>query len=98
MKKYLIISGLSLALFSTSLIAADVRAYLTFATFNAPGKGSYIETYLSVIGHSVKFIKNANGKYQGAVDITIGFKQNGEIKKANKYTLSGPEVTDTTKD
>lgn len=77
--------------------AADVTAYLTYATFNVPEKGPYIETYLSVIGNSVKFVKNAKGNYQGVVDIAINFSQNGVIKNARKYTLNSPEVSDTTK-
>lgn len=75
----------------------NVTAYLTYATFTIPAKSSYIETYLSVIGNSVKFIKNVNGKYQGSVDITISFSQNGEIKNAQKYTLNSPETDDTSK-
>ncbi|MBA3706065.1 MAG: GWxTD domain-containing protein [Bacteroidetes bacterium] len=96
MKRYLIIASLTLILFSNSLFAVNVTAYLTFANFTTPANEPYFETYLSVIGNSIKFIKNANDKYQGAVDITVAFKQKGEIKNAKKYTLSSPEVTDTT--
>ncbi len=98
MKRYLFTLCYSLALLSNNLLAGNLTAYLTYATFNIPAKEPYIETYLSVIGNSVKFIKNANGKYQGAVDITINFKQNGEIKNAQKYTLNSQEVNDTLKD
>ena len=80
-----------------SYAANNVTAYLTYATFNIPAKGPYIETYLSVIGNTVKFVKNSNGKYQGAVDITISFSQNGEMKNAQKYTLNSPETDDTSK-
>ncbi len=76
---------------------ANLTAYLTYATFNAPVKGPYVETYLSVIGNSVKFVKNGNGKYHGAIDIAVNFVQNGEIKNAQKYTLNSPETDDTTK-
>jgi len=74
----------------------NVTAYLTYATFYAPAKGPYIETYLSVIGKSVKFVKNGSGKYQGEINISISFSQNGEIKNAQKYTLISPETMDTT--
>ena len=77
--------------------ANKVTAYLTYATFNIPAKGSYIETYISVIGNSVKFVKNTNGKYQGALDISISFSKNGEIKNAQKYILNSPETDDTSK-
>jgi GWxTD domain-containing protein len=78
-------------------ISANVVAYMTSASFNVPGKSPFYETYLSVIGNSVKFVKNANGKYQGAVDIAISFSQNGELKNAQKYSLNSPELDDTTK-
>ena len=95
MKKYLFTFG-SVALIVFNLLAANnVTAYLTYATFNVPAKGPYVETYLSVIGNSVKFIKNADGKYQGALDIAVNFSQNGEIKNAKKYTLNSPETADT---
>ncbi|MGZ4035559.1 MAG: GWxTD domain-containing protein [Bacteroidia bacterium] len=97
MKKYLIVLCLCIAYLSNSLSASNVTAYFTYSTFKTPSKGSYVETYLSVVGYSLKFVKNANGKYQGAVDITVGFKQNGEIKNAQKYTLNSPETDDTTK-
>ncbi len=81
----------------TASAAQSVTAYLTYAAFNLPVKGPYIETYLSVIGSSVKFVKNANGKFQGAVDIGITFTQNNEIKSAQKYTLNSQEMADTSK-
>lgn len=96
MKKYITALGLSLAIFSGTLSAVNITAYLTYATFTAPAKGPYIETYISVIGNTVKFVKNASGKYQGSIDIAVNFKQKGEIKQAQKYTLNSPEVTDTT--
>ncbi len=74
-----------------------LRAYLTTATFNNPAKGPYIETYISVIGNSVKFVKNSKGKFQGDIDIAIKFSLGNEIKNAQKYTLSSPETDDTTK-
>jgi GWxTD domain-containing protein len=96
MKKYLIVLIITLTAFSNTLVVANVKAYLTFATFNTPDKGQYIETYLSVIGNSVKFVKNSNGKFQGAVDISISFVFNDQIKNAQKYTLNSPETADTT--
>jgi GWxTD domain-containing protein len=77
--------------------AGNVRAYLTYAAFNLPGKQPYLETYLSVIGNTTFFVKNGAGKYQGTIDIAIAFIQNGEIKSAQKYTLNSPEIADTTK-
>lgn len=93
--KKIVVSCLLLALAFNNLLASHVKAYLTFASFNVPGKGPYLETYISVIGNTVKFVKNKDAKYQGAVDISVGFIQNGVIKSANKYTLNSPELADT---
>lgn len=78
-----------------SLANSQLTAYLTFASFNVPAKTPYVETYLSIIGNSVKFIKNNENKFQGAVDISISFTQNGEFKTGQKYTLNSPATADT---
>ncbi len=97
MKKFLFTLCCLLCIAFNNIATNSITAYLTYATFNVPSKGPYIETYLSVIGNSVKFIKNANGKYQGAVDIAIDFAQKDNIKNAQKYTLNSPETADTSK-
>jgi GWxTD domain-containing protein len=68
---------------------------MTYATFYSPVDGPYVETYLTVVGNSVKFIKNQNGKFQGSIQITIIFKKDSLIKDFKKYNLMSPEVTDT---
>lgn len=69
---------------------------MTYGIFSTPAKGPYVETYISVMGYSLQFVKTSNGKFQGAVDISVAFKLNGEIKSAQKYSLSSPETADTT--
>jgi len=70
---------------------------LSYAAFYAPGKGPYLETYLSVIGNSVVYVKNQNGKYQGSVQVSMIFKKGEEIKFADKYNLLSQEMDDSTK-
>lgn len=96
MKKFLILFVLTVCLSVHYKISANVVAYLSSSSFNVPGKGPYFETYLTVIGNSVNFVKNTNGKFQGTVDITVQFLQNGEVKNAMKYSLNSPELNDTT--
>lgn len=74
---------------------AAVTAYLTYAVFETPGQGPYLETYISVIGSSLKMIKKQNLYYQGEVEIAIQFLQNNEIKSAKRYVLNSPETADT---
>jgi GWxTD domain-containing protein len=98
MKKIFIVLLLSLIGSSMNIMGGNITAYLTYASFNVPSQTPYIETYISVIGNSVKFVKNSNGKYQGAIDISVAFSQNGVIKNAQKYTLNSPEIADTAKE
>ena len=87
---------LFLFFFVTVLAAkAQLNAYFSHCEFNSPSGKSYVETYLSVMGNSVSFKKNAKGKYQGSVEVGILFSQNGEIKASKKYNLLSPEVEDT---
>jgi len=74
--------------------AGNLWAFLTYATFNSP-EGPYIETYLSVAGNSVKFVKNDHGKFQATVNILMTFKQENQIKAFKKYELNSSEIGDT---
>lgn len=73
----------------------NLWAFLTYASFNSP-EGSYIETYLSIDGTSVRFIQKDNGKFQATVNILMTFKQANEIKAFKKYELNSAEIEDTT--
>ena len=82
---------------TSSLYSKNTQAYLSYATFYSPADGPYIETYLSVVGKSVEFVKNANGKFQATVQISMVFRQNDIIKDFKKIDLFSPEVEDTGK-
>lgn len=77
--------------------AKKLQADLSYSSFFSPEHGSYFETYLSVYGKSVYFVKNKNGKYQATIEITMLFKQNDSIKDFKKYNLFSPEAADTLK-
>ncbi|MEI7662271.1 MAG: GWxTD domain-containing protein [Bacteroidota bacterium] len=74
--------------------AKNLWAFLTYSTFNSP-EGPYIETYLSVAGNSVVFVKKDNGKFQATVNILMTFKKDKEIKAFKKYELYSSEIDDT---
>lgn len=76
---------------------SKMQVFFQSSFFNIPGQGPYIETYLTTIGESVVFTKNTNGKFQASVQITILFKQEGQIKTFKKYNLLSPEIDDTLK-
>jgi len=98
MKKYLVISIIALlfVFITKENKAIDLQSYFYFATFYTPTEGPYVETYLAVIGNSVVYKKNSNNKYQASLEVTMLFKQDGEIKKYNKYNLYSDEIDDTT--
>ncbi len=87
-------STLSIVVWCLSCQASNVTAYFSYAVFNTPGKGPYVETYLTVSGNSVVF-KKEKGKYKGAVQITMTFKQGTEIVKTTSYNLLSPDVADS---
>jgi GWxTD domain-containing protein len=94
MKKYLLIFLMTGVLACTSS-AGTITAFVSYGIFSTPAKGPYVETYLSFLGNTIRFVKNSSGKYQGTVDISIAFTQNNEIRSAEKYSLSSPEIADT---
>jgi GWxTD domain-containing protein len=75
--------------------AKKLQAFMSYSTFNSPTDGPYIETYLTVVGRSVVFVKNANGKFQGTIEVTLIFSQGDAVKQFKKINLLSPEVDDT---
>lgn len=80
----------------SSLFARSIKAYMSYSVFWSPNDGSYIETYLGIVGKSTTFVKNQNNKFQSAIEITMIFKQGNVIKDFKKYNLHSPEIDDTT--
>jgi GWxTD domain-containing protein len=72
----------------------NLWAYLSYSAFDSP-EGPYVETYLTVAGNSVKFIRQEDGKYMATVNVLMTFSQNSEIKAFKKYELNSPSVDDT---
>lgn len=94
-RKLLFLSVLAFSL-NVSAQQRELAAQLRYCAFNTPDQKPYVETYLSVMGNSVKMLKNKKGKFQGNVEIFISFTQHDTIRAYKKYTLSGPELDDTT--
>lgn len=83
-------------LISEQLVADGLRAYFSYANFNTPFAKPYIETYLTVNGSSVKYVKSDDGKWYGSLNIQIVFSKNDSIVNFNKYELISPPLDDTT--
>ena len=80
---------------SANTFAGTLKAYFTYCTFNTPDNNPYIETYLSVVGESSKYVKNEANIFQSKIEVTLIFKQGEEIKKFKKYILLSPEINDS---
>ncbi len=73
----------------------SMRAYLSYATFNAPEADPYIETYLAVDGNSVYFKEISPGNFKASLEIIMLFKQHDSIVDYAKYALNSPAIQDT---
>lgn len=68
---------------------------MSHTLFNSPADGPYIETYLSVYGPSIEYVATDNGSFQGAVEVTVIFRQGENIVNYDKYEVLSEELTDT---
>ncbi len=75
--------------------AKSLLARFSYATFFAPEKGPYVETYLSIDGHSVHYQPINQGQYQASIEASILLKQGDSLRYFDKFNLLGPETPDT---
>ncbi len=69
-----------------------VAAFSAYKNFYAPGQGSYIETYLSVVGHTINYVTNDKGNLQGQIQVTQIIKKGDSIVDFKKYNLKSPII------
>ncbi|MDD2344807.1 MAG: hypothetical protein PHY85_01550, partial [Bacteroidales bacterium] len=58
---------------------AQIRAMMTYTTFMDAEQSPYLETFINIDPHSVKYVKIGEGQYQGIIEITMIFKQKDKI-------------------
>jgi len=80
---------------SVNLSAQELTAFLYMARFNSPTQGPYVESYLNIIGNTIRFSKISEGKKQAELEILYLFKQDGKIKQFKKYLLKSPAINDS---
>lgn len=93
MRKFTII--ILATLISLPVKSANLSVYYYYSPFYNSEVGTYLETYITVIGKSAVFKKNENGKFQAIVEITMLFNQESKVKEFRKYNLKSPEIDDT---
>lgn len=81
-----------LILFGLSNPIQALQSSFYMVPFYAPGEGSFVEAYLTVMGYSAQFKPINDGKKQASIEITYLFKQAGAIKKFHKVVLNSPEI------
>jgi GWxTD domain-containing protein len=95
MKRILTLLFFSFVFFSAR--ATELSANMTWCAFSTPDQKTYVETYISVIGNSVTYVKNKNGKYQAGIDVLMTFTKDDSIRSAQRYVLNSPEIDDSSK-
>lgn len=75
----------------------DLLARFEHANFFSPDTSvnHYLETYLNIIGHSVKYENNADGIKQAKIEVTQILRKGDEIIDFKKYQLDGPPLIDS---
>jgi len=90
MKKSALIILFILASLSQGIAA--LNAYFSYGIFDNPGSNPYIETYLTIIGNSVKSMPSSSGKSQGTLEVQWIYRKGDSIVYHDKYNLLGPET------
>jgi len=74
----------------------NLNVFFYSSAFNMPQNGPYLETYITVVGESVTFIKSDDpGFLNATVEVTMLFRPNKEIVDFRKYNLVSPKVVDS---
>ena len=87
-----------LCVLSTLITAQEknINSFISYGTFNVTNNSPYLETYITFDCNSLTYIKQSNGQYEAAINLTVLFKQGESIKNYDKYTVTSPQVSDTT--
>lgn len=78
---------------SISQLFAEIDAYFMYSVYKS-SKGPYVETYLSFIGNTLSYVKNADS-FSAKVEISVVFSIGDSIVLIDKYLVTGVEIADT---
>lgn len=75
----------------------NINSFISYGTFYVADNNSpYLETYITFDRNSLMYVKQSDGQYEAAINLTVIFKQGESIKNYDKYTVTSPKVSDTT--
>ena len=87
----------SLILLTNISRAQSLHAFMrNCAFFSAGSDTSYVETYISVPGFELNYVRNNSGNFEGALNIALDYFKDSSIVTSDHYTLRTPEIADTT--
>jgi len=93
MKKFVFTSFVAVLYLSHTLAqGGGLTAYFSYCTFTQPGNAPFIETYVSVVGNSVRFVPNEKQKLQSKIEVQWVLKKADKIVYFDKYFLLSPEM------
>ena len=100
MKRHLLLTAIciiTITLLNGQAQAQNLRAFMQNSGFlSLQTDTPYAETYLSVPGNSIVYKTGANGKYEGALEVTLLYlKDSNTVAAYDKYILRSPEIDDT---
>ncbi len=77
--------------------AQHLEVYMQNSAFLSTQTDSpYIETYITIPGETVTYMKNNNGKFEGALEVTLLYLRDSiTVAAFDKYVLRSPEIEDT---
>ena len=94
-----ILTFILLCVLSTQIVAQEknINSFISYGTFNITGDNTpYLETYITFDCSSLTYVKQSNGQYDADINLTVIFKQGESIKNYDKYTVTSPQIADTT--
>jgi len=92
MRKLFLLSALFIFFAANS---QKLQVYYYQSSFWNPKQGPYTEIYTTFVGKTFKYAKTDDGKYNCKIELTILYKQNGEVKQFRKLNLSGIPAKDS---
>lgn len=88
-------SLLLFSLLTIGLQAQKLQTTISYATFFSPETQTYVETYFSVLGSSLKLQPQADGSLQGGVEIDVFFYQNDQLVTGDRLRMMSPLYPDS---
>lgn len=73
---------------------SNVTVYFNYGVFSSINSKSFLETYLTISGNSVKYLKKS-GNLQASVTINWQILSGTEVVKSLSYNLLSPKATDS---